>query len=110
MCRRTVRRLHRLDWLHQLTFVDATSAERRERFAPGLTEAQIMMEMYVVEPGRRFGGYEGLLRIARVVPLMWPLFFIGNLPGIRRLGRAIYRSIAANRIRQGQCTDEFCAP
>jgi predicted DCC family thiol-disulfide oxidoreductase YuxK len=110
MCRRTVRRLHRLDWLHRLTFVDATSDERRERFAPGLTEAQIMMEMYVVEPDGRFGGYEGVLRIARVVPLLWPLFLIGSLPGIRRLGHAIYRSIAANRIRQGHCTDEFCAP
>jgi predicted DCC family thiol-disulfide oxidoreductase YuxK len=110
MCRRTVRRLHGLDWLRRLTFVDATNAERRERYAPGLTEAQIMMEMYVVEPGRRFGGYEALLRIACVVPLMWPLFLVGSLPGIRRLGHAIYRSIAANRIRHGHCTDEFCAP
>ena len=110
MCRNTVRRLHRLDWLRRLTFADATDAERRERFAPGLTEAQIMREMYVVAPDGRFGGYDGLLRISRVVPLLWPFSLIGRLPGVRHLGHAIYRSIAAKRTRQGRCTDEFCAP
>ena len=111
MCRATVRRLWRLDWLQRLSFADATNPERRERLAPGLTEAQMMREMYVVEPdGRRFGGYEAILRIARVVPLMWPFLVIGILPGIRQLGRAVYRTIAANRVRRGRCTDEFCTP
>ena len=110
MCRRTVRRLHRLDWLHRLTFADATDAARRERFAPGLTEAQIMREMYVVEPGGRSGGYDAMLRIARAIPLMWPFLIVAILPGIRQLGHAVYRHVAANRTRQGRCTDEFCAP
>jgi predicted DCC family thiol-disulfide oxidoreductase YuxK len=109
MCRKTVRRLHRFDWLHRLTFVDATDAARRERYAPGLTEEQIMREMYVIEPDGRFGGFDGVLRIARAVPIMWP-FLIAGLPGIRQIGHAVYRSVAANRIRQGRCTDEFCAP
>jgi predicted DCC family thiol-disulfide oxidoreductase YuxK len=110
MCRRTVRRLHRLDWLNRLTFADATDAERRERFAPGLSEEEVMREMWVIEPNRRYGGFEALLRIARAVPLMWPLLFVGMLPGIRQIGRAIYKQIAANRKRQGRCTDEFCLP
>ena len=110
MCRRTVRRLHRLDWLHRLTFADATDAGRRERLAPGLTEAEIMREMWVVEPGGRYGGFEGVRRISRAVPLLWPLYVIGSIPGIRQIGQAIYRRIAANRIRQGKCTDEFCVP
>jgi predicted DCC family thiol-disulfide oxidoreductase YuxK len=110
MCRRTVRRLHRFDWLQRLAFADATDAARRERLAPGLTEAEIMREMYVVERGGRYGGFEGVLRIARVVPLLWPFFVIGSLPGIRQLGRGIYRHIASNRTRQGRCTDEFCVP
>lgn len=110
MCRRTVRRLHRLDWLNRLTFADATDAERRERLAPGLTEAQIMREMYVVDPSGRYGGFDALLRISRAVPLLWPFGFIGSLPGIRQIGHAVYRHIAANRIRQGRCTDEFCVP
>jgi predicted DCC family thiol-disulfide oxidoreductase YuxK len=109
VCRGTVRMLHRLDWLHRLQFADATDAARRERLAPGLTEAEILVEMYVVDPaGRRFGGYDGFLRLARAVPLMWPFLVAGSLPGARELGRALYRRIAANRVRRGRCTDEFC--
>jgi predicted DCC family thiol-disulfide oxidoreductase YuxK len=110
MCRSTVRTLRRLDWFHRLAFADATDAGRRERLAPGLTEAEIMRELYVVDRRGRFGGYDAVLRIARVVPLMWPLLIVGSLPGIRRLGRAAYRATAANRVRRGRCTDEFCKP
>ena len=48
-------------------------------------------------------------RIARVVPVMWPSLVIGSLPGMKQLGQAVYRRIAANRVRRGRCTDEFCA-
>ena len=110
MCRRTIRRLHRLDWLHRLTFADGTDPARRERFAPGLTDAQIMREMWVIEPERRSGGYDALLRIARVLPLLWVLFLVGSLPGVRQLGRAVYGAVAVRRTRSGCCTDDFCAP
>lgn len=111
ICRRTVRTLHRLDWLHRLQFVDATDAASRERVAPGLTEAEVMVEMYVVDAaGRRFGGFDGFLRIARVVPLMWPFLVVGSLPGIRHAGHRLYRLVASNRVRRGRCTDEFCLP
>ena len=110
MCRRTARRLHQLDWVRRLTFADGTDAERRERYAPGLTDDQIMREMWVIEPGRRSGGYDAVLRISRVVPVLWPFFLFGSLPGVRQLGHAIYRSIAARRVREGRCTDEFCEP
>jgi predicted DCC family thiol-disulfide oxidoreductase YuxK len=110
MCRRTVRRLRSIDWLHRLVFADATDPQLRERVAPGLSEAAVMVQMYVVEPdGRRFGGYDGLLRIARVIPLMWPFRLVGALPGIRQFGRAFYRRIAANRVRRGRCSDDFCS-
>jgi predicted DCC family thiol-disulfide oxidoreductase YuxK len=110
MCRRTVRRLHRVDWLSRLAFVDGTDAVRRERFAPGLTEAQMMREMWVIEPHGRSGGYDALLRIASAVPVFWPLLLAGSLPGIRQLGHAIYGVVAARRTRSGRCTDEFCEP
>ena len=111
MCRRTVRVLRRLDWLHRLTFVDATDAVVRERVAPGLTEAEVLVEMYVVnDTGARAGGYAGYLWIARVVPLMWPMALLGPLPGVWHLGDALYRYVAANRVRRGRCTDEVCAP
>jgi predicted DCC family thiol-disulfide oxidoreductase YuxK len=111
MCRNTARRLRALDWLHRLHFADGTNAALRERFAPGLTERDVFVEMFVVEPsGRLFGGYDGFVRIARVVPIMWPFLIVGGLPGFRQLGRKIYRIIAANRVRRGRCTDELCEP
>jgi predicted DCC family thiol-disulfide oxidoreductase YuxK len=111
LCRRTVRVLGALDWLGRLRFEDATDAATRERLAPGLTEAAVLVEMYTIDPaGGRHAGYDGYLWIARVVPLLWPVAVIGRVPGIRRLGHAIYRLVAANRIRRGRCTDEICAP
>ena len=109
LCRRSVRILRTIDWLDRLQLVDGTDATNRERIAPGLTEAAVLVEMYVVdEKGSRFGGFEGYLQIARVVPLMWPLGVLGRLPGLRHAGRAAYRVIAANRIRRGRCTDDLC--
>jgi predicted DCC family thiol-disulfide oxidoreductase YuxK len=111
LCRRTVRILRAMDWLERLQCVDATNAEAREFFAPGLSDAAVMVEMYVIdERGARHAGFEGYLQIARVVPLMWPFGLLGRLPGIRQIGHAIYRLIAANRIRRGRCTDDLCAP
>lgn len=109
MCRRTARVLHALDWLNRLVFVDGTNAAARERYAPGLSEAALLHEMYVVhETGARRAGYEGYLSIAVVVPVLWPCAVIGRLPGIRQAGRAAYRFIAARRQRRGRCTDDVC--
>ena len=111
LCRRTVRLLRRLDWRDRLRFVDATDADARARIAPGLTEAAVMVEMYVVdEQGARYPGFEGYLQIARVVPAMWLVGVIGRLPGFRALGHAVYRRIAAARVRRGRCTDDLCTP
>jgi len=111
MCRRTVRRIRALDWRQRLRFVDATDAAARERIAPGLTEAAVLIQMYVVdERGARDAGFEAALQISRVVPLLWPLWLIGRLPGIRSLGHVVYRTIAANRVRRGRCTDDLCEP
>jgi len=106
-----VRIIRTLDWNERLQFVDATNAEARAFFAPSLTEAQVMVEMYVVDERQRLhGGFDGYLQISRVVPLMWPFGLIGRLPGIRHLGHVIYKFIAANRVRRGRCTDDVCAP
>jgi len=111
MCRRTARRIRALDWRQRLRFIDATDAAARERIAPGLTEAAILIQMYVVDPrGARYAGFEAALQIARVVPLLWPLWLIGRLPGIRSVGHLVYRTIASNRIRRGRCTDDLCEP
>ena len=109
MCRRLARRLTRIDWLRRLSFDDASKASVRERFAPGLDEATALMAMHVVAPdGSRRAGFDGFLRIARVVPLLWLPGLIGALPGIRHLAQFVYRLVAVNRTR-GRCTDAVCA-
>ena len=109
MCRRLARRLGRVDWLHRLSFEDASRADVRDRFAPGLDERTALTAMHVVAPdGSRQSGFDGFLRISRVVPLLWLPGAIGALPGIRSLGRFVYRIVAANRTR-GRCTDAVCA-
>ena len=110
LCRRTARVLHALDWLDRLAFADGVDGTARDRWAPGLNEAAVMREMYVVdETGTRHAGYEGYLQLAAVVPLLWPFGVAGRLPGIRLVGRATYRFIAARRARRGRCVDDVCA-
>ena len=41
---------------------------------------------------------------------MWPMALLGPLPGVWQLGDAVYRYVAANRVRRGRCTDDVCAP
>jgi len=111
LCRRTVKALRAIDWSGRLQFVDGTKAAERTRIAPGLTEAEILVEMFVVDSrGRRHGGYDGYLQLARAVPLLWPFALLGPLPGLRHLGDRLYRIVAANRVRRGRCTDDLCAP
>ena len=111
ICRRTVRVLRRLDWLDRLQFADGTDPVIRDRVAPGLTEAAAMQQMNLVDgDGRRYGGYDAQVRIAREVPLLWPFHVLGQLPGVRQIGMAVYRFIAANRQRRGHCSDELCSP
>ena len=109
MCRRLARRLARMDWLHRLSFEDGANATVRGRLAPGLDEATALAAMHVVAPdGSRRSGFDGFLRIAAVVPLLWLPGLIGALPGVRSIGRLVYGIVAANRTR-GRCTDAVCA-
>jgi predicted DCC family thiol-disulfide oxidoreductase YuxK len=111
VCRRTVRTLRRLDWRGRLQFADATVAEHRARIAPGLTEAEAMQQMIAVDrDGRRAGGYDAMIRIAREIPLLWPIGLAGGWPGIRQAGVQVYRAVAAKRRRSGRCSDELCSP
>ena len=111
ICRRTVRTLRRLDWLGQLQFADATDDEIRRRIAPALTLDEAMRQMNVVDShGRLSGGYDAQLRIGRRVPVLWLFGLLGALPGVRQIGSAVYRYIAAHRTRQGVCSDDLCSP
>ena len=109
MCRMLAGRLARIDWFHRLSFADGSNAIVRERLAPGLDETTALTAMHVVAAdGSRRSGFDGFLGISAVVPLLWVPGLVGALPGIRSIGRYVYRMIAANRTRV-RCTDAVCA-
>jgi predicted DCC family thiol-disulfide oxidoreductase YuxK len=109
MCRRIGARLRALDRAGRLIIADGSDAEVRDRHAPGLDEATALAAMHVVMPdGARYAGYDGFLHIARVIPLLWPLWLLGRLPFAGPIGRFAYRYIAANRRRDGRCSDLVC--
>ena len=83
----------------------------RQRVAPALTLDEAMRQMNVLDgAGRLSGGYDAQLRIGRRVPALWLFGVLGALPGVRQLGSAAYRYIAARRTRQGVCSDDLCSP
>jgi len=111
VCRRTVRTLRRLDWFEHLQFADATDESVRHRVAPSLTLDVAMRQMHVVDSRNRlYGGYAAQLQIGRRLPALWLTSVLGSLPGVKHIGSAVYRVIAANRRRQGVCSDELCSP
>jgi predicted DCC family thiol-disulfide oxidoreductase YuxK len=110
ICRRTAGYLRALDWFHRLTFVDADNDRAREAAAPGLSRNVALASMHVKRhgSGTLTSGYDGYLQLAQALPLLWPSLLVGALPGVRHIGRAVYRKIAASRTRVGRCTDAVC--
>ncbi len=63
-------------------------------------------EMIVVMPdGRKLGGADGIVAIARRLWWGWPLYAVAQVPGVMNLMRVVYRYIAARRA----CSGSVCA-
>ena len=76
---------------------------------PSLTRSACLEAMHLVHAdGRVDVGYDALARLARWLPLGWPLGAIGSLPGIAWAGRRAYRAVAAGRRRDVPCSDAVC--
>jgi predicted DCC family thiol-disulfide oxidoreductase YuxK len=96
VCRHTARTLRALD------------ARGRLRFAPlqGFTPAsdadpdldQLLARLHVRDAeGRWSSGGGAMLRIAEMIPLLFPLAVIARLPGAERVTEAAYEVVARNR-------------
>ena len=103
-----------IDWRGLIAFADGTFDCDRAGTC-GLqvwTKRRCCVEMYgpSTGPGRpiRVFMQQRYLRIAAVVPLLWPVADAGHVPGIRQIGDAAYRFVAARRARRGRCTDDLC--
>lgn len=81
--------------------LQSPEAARRLNLArPALLEE---MQLLLGE-GRKLGGADAIVEIARRIWWVWPLWFLSRLPGAMPLLRAAYRVLAANR----HCANGAC--
>ncbi|GMV97699.1 MAG: DUF393 domain-containing protein [Phycisphaerae bacterium] len=105
LCRRSVRLIKRLDWRGRIRPLDLhTQGEEIDRRAGGLSHEVLMEAMHLVTPaGRVFAGFLALRRAAWVLPPTWLILPILYLPGVSRLGTAVYGRIARGRYAALAC-------
>ena len=107
-CVRCVRLCRALDVRRVLRYDDATDRSGVHRRFPELAAADFDNAMFVVTPGRLvYRGFHAVRRIARAVPLMWPLLALLYFPGSGWLGPKVYAWVARNRRRFG-CESDVC--
>ena len=119
-CVRSLSVCRALDVGRRLRFHGATRVRPKTRAAgggsvpdespmfPELATADLENAMFAVAPDRTVTrGFFAFRRIAREVPLMWPLLALLYFPGSRGLGPRVYAWVARNRGRFG-CGSEVC--
>lgn len=100
ICKQTKRTIQALDWLNRVEFLDIHGWNEVEARYPSLDFETAMGQMHTVTPdGNLIGGFGGMRRILRELPLGVPLWLILHLPGANWLGPKIYRFVARNRYR-----------
>ena len=96
LCVRAVTFLRDLDWLDRLRPSDATATDG--------TRLQVFVAH---DSEHRHEGFLAYRRIARAVPVLWPMVPLLYLPGVSHLGHRVYDQVAANR--GSSCSIEACA-
>lgn len=114
LCTASVNGLKRLDSAAELRFIPLQSMEGNDApRIPGL--AGVGMEalyekLHVADPaGRLFAGAEGVVRIMKTVPGLRWVGILYAIPGMGRLGDAVYRWIAKRRYDWFGRTETGCA-
>jgi predicted DCC family thiol-disulfide oxidoreductase YuxK len=103
LCQRTIAVVRQLDLLGAVEIRNALTEwpELSRRF-PGLTQDACLADMHgVTASGRVVVGFDTYRALAWVLPLGWLLLPSLYLPGVRPIGRRVYRAIAARRFRAG---------
>jgi len=100
ICQQSKRMVEALDWLNRVEFLNIHDWQTVEARYPGLDFDTAMGQMHVVgEGGKLTGGYWGVCRLLRELPLGIPFWLLLHVPGMNWLGEKIYGFIARNRYR-----------
>lgn len=107
-CRAAVRLLRAMDWLRRIRPMDLhTQAAEVAGRAPDLTREQMMEAMQLITPdGRVYPGFFGFRQAAWLLPALWPTVPLWYLPGLPRLGPAVYAWIARRRYKLSRCSPD----
>jgi len=101
-CIRSLAVVRLLDLQGVLRLHDANDRAQVLRRFPMLRDVDLDAEMYVVdEQGRAYAGFYAFRRLARALPLAWPLVPLLHLPGVSAVGTRVYALVARNRRRLG---------
>jgi len=96
-CRRFIRLSSALDLAGRIEPIGLSDPRVGREFGHFDRDA-LNYEMHVVDDhGRVFRGFYAIRRIAREVPLMWPLAALLFMPGVSTAGEPIYAWIARTR-------------
>ncbi|MFD1040054.1 thiol-disulfide oxidoreductase DCC family protein [Virgibacillus byunsanensis] len=92
----------KIDWAKKLTFNSFRTLEDYPK--------EMEKELHVAYNGKWYRGYNALIQIAKMLPLMWPALPFMYLFKWIGLGNFLYRKIAENRklVPVGQCDDDSC--
>jgi predicted DCC family thiol-disulfide oxidoreductase YuxK len=109
-CQRQVARIRRLDVNRRFDLTPRQTEGLTARF-PQLEQADFNSGMRLIGPeGRVYVGADAVYQIARRLPRWRRVAWMYRLPGLRRLLRAVYAWVAANRhALSGRCLDGTCS-
>ena len=98
ICQTTRVIMQKLDWRLQIEFLDLHAHEVVQRRFPNLADRDLMGAMHVVDSNQTvYSGFAGIMQLLKAVPLGIPFWLIFRLPGLGRLGPAVYRWVANHR-------------
>jgi len=111
ICQRSRQMIQRIAPHAQVRFIDANNAREIARY-PQMNGVDAQGQMHVLNPaGELTGGYDALVALTSIVPLLgWSQTLFSATP-IRAIGQRLYRWLAANRYRLGgqvPCHDGVC--
>ncbi|NOS66780.1 MAG: DUF393 domain-containing protein [Candidatus Peribacteraceae bacterium] len=105
-CLRSMGGIVMMDWLRRLRPVDFRSSQEHHKWAPDLELKNLDRAMHIRLPaGKTLHGFSAFRALAWHLPPLWLLASFLYLPGVKRLGDVVYRSIAENRKK---CSHGHC--
>ena len=98
ICRQSRRIISVFDWLHRVEWLDLQNWEPVNQRYPELDWNAAMGQMHTMTAdGQMIGGFKGVRRILRELPLGFPVWLVLHIPGINWIGEQVYKFVARNR-------------